>query len=95
MPYFTRKQCRKGGKASQDQRKAAKNRARSAELAAMAAERGGFARICQKQYDTHVIETGALAGKEFFSDTKPEAFFNDGTWVGDGEPWFLPENYIP
>jgi hypothetical protein len=85
---FTRKQSIRGGHAAQSQKSAAKNLARKAELAALAAERGGFAQINFCSSDTLMVASGTLTGREFFADTKPEAIFNDGSFVG-GAPWFL------
>lgn len=85
---FTRKQSICGGQAAQAQKSAARNLARKAELAALAAERGGFAKINFRSDDTLMVASGALTGREFFADTKPEAIFNDGSFVGES-PWFL------
>ena len=85
---FTHKQSVRGGQAAQAQKSAAKNLARKAELAVLAAERGGFAKINFHSNDTLMVASGELIGREFFADTKPEAIFNDGSFVG-GSPWFL------
>jgi hypothetical protein len=85
---FTRKQSSRGGHTAQAQKSAARNRARKAELAVLAAERGGMAQINFHSDDTLMVASGKLTGRVFFADTKPEAIFNDGYCIG-GSPWFL------
>lgn len=85
---FTRKQSSRGGKSVQTQKAAVRHLARKAELEAAAANHGGFAQVNFHSDDTLMVASGVLAGREFFTDTKPEAIFNDGTIVGES-PWFL------
>jgi hypothetical protein len=87
---FTKSQSKIGGQKTQAARKAAQNFARSQELKKMAESHGGYAALTYCEEDTLKITSGVLEGKVFFTDTKPEAIFNDGTFVGD-EPWFLED----
>ncbi len=88
MKSFYTRSGKIGGKVTQQRRDADVRAKRAKELKELALQHDGFASLALYDDELTIIQSGTLEGKKFFTDTKPEAIFADGTIIG-GNPWFL------